>query len=376
MAEGEARSLRHNYIGTEHLLLALAAVGESVAARALVEVGVGYDRVREHLLVAVPVGDAPPGAAIGLTPRAKRSIELAVEAASRLKHQYVGSEHLLLGLAALEDGVAASDARPRSARARRRSRTRSCASWPARRTQPAARSNVVACRVDDAALAAIEALVEAGIRQTRSDAAAWLIQAGIEANADLFERVHSHRARDPAAARGDARGRARAGRARPAGDGRLGRSALSAAKGSERIRTEGDGLGALADGARRGRAATVSGRATGPRAGPGCIGGGGSFAALRARRRRTSASWCSGAAGQSAGRAARLVCELVRDRPPATTSRNRGLCRRRPGRGRRSSTWCRTRRWPRARGVFQAPLVGLATVPWVSSAPASSPPLV
>jgi hypothetical protein len=102
---------------------------------------------------------------------------------------YVGSEHLLLGLAALEDGVAAQAlaALGTSSKQIEEALLRVLAS-PA--PQSAARSNVVACRVDDAALAAVEALVEAGVRQTRSDAAAWLIQAGIEANADLFERVH------------------------------------------------------------------------------------------------------------------------------------------------------------------------------------------
>src|SRR6185436_5109782 len=106
-SEGEARSLRHGYIGTEHLLLGVAAVSESVGARALAELAIDYERARAALLEVVAAGDAPPEAPIGLTPRAKRAVELAVREAGRLKHQYVGSEHLLLGLAAVEEGIAA-----------------------------------------------------------------------------------------------------------------------------------------------------------------------------------------------------------------------------------------------------------------------------
>jgi ATP-dependent Clp protease ATP-binding subunit ClpA len=218
LAETEARELRHGFIGTEHILLGLAAHTDGVTAAALGRYGIDYERARAKVLESVGGGDAPPEARIGLTPRAKRSIELAVEESQRLKHSYVGSEHLLLGLTAVGEGVAfdvlaALGADLESLRA-------AVADALAERNAavaPQARSNVVACRVDDRAMAAIEALVEAGIRQTRSEAAAWLIQAGIDANADLFERVHTtareiqrlreqmHAAAQELAARGPAR---------------------------------------------------------------------------------------------------------------------------------------------------------------------------
>ncbi len=106
-AQEEAQRLRHNFIGTEHLLLGLLHEDESVAAHVLRHLNVRLDAVRERVEFIVGKGDRSITGEVGLTGRAKKAIELAVEEAQRLRHGYVGSEHLLLGLVREGEGIAA-----------------------------------------------------------------------------------------------------------------------------------------------------------------------------------------------------------------------------------------------------------------------------
>ena len=98
LAQEEAQRLHHNYMGTEHLLLGLVREGDGVAARVLAHQGVSLAQVREAVEFIIGRGDRVVTGEIGLTPRAKRVIELAVDEARRLNHHYIGTEHLLLGL--------------------------------------------------------------------------------------------------------------------------------------------------------------------------------------------------------------------------------------------------------------------------------------
>jgi ATP-dependent Clp protease ATP-binding subunit ClpA len=103
----EAQRLRHNYIGTEHLLLGMLREGESVAARVLNHAGVDLNNARTAVESIVGRGDRIILGDIGLTPRSKKVLGLAVEEARRLNHRYVGTEHLLLGLVREGEGIAA-----------------------------------------------------------------------------------------------------------------------------------------------------------------------------------------------------------------------------------------------------------------------------
>jgi ATP-dependent Clp protease ATP-binding subunit ClpC len=103
----EARGLRHNYIGTEHLLLGVLREGEGVGARVLASLGVTLDAVRAEVVSNVGQGDAAAVETIPFTPRAKRVLELSLREALSLGHDYIGTEHLLLGLVREEEGVAA-----------------------------------------------------------------------------------------------------------------------------------------------------------------------------------------------------------------------------------------------------------------------------
>ncbi len=107
LAQEEAQRFNHNYIGTEHILLGLVREGEGVAARVLANLGVELSKVRAAVEFIIGRGERPITGEIGLTPRAKRVIELAVDEARRLNHNYIGTEHLLLGLLREGEGVAA-----------------------------------------------------------------------------------------------------------------------------------------------------------------------------------------------------------------------------------------------------------------------------
>src|SRR6187431_1465226 len=107
LAQEEAQRFNHNYIGTEHLLLGLVREGEGVAARVLENMNVELSKVRTAVEFIIGRGDRPVVGEVGLTPRAKRVIKLAIDEARRLGHNYIGTEHLLLGLVREGEGIAA-----------------------------------------------------------------------------------------------------------------------------------------------------------------------------------------------------------------------------------------------------------------------------
>jgi hypothetical protein len=107
LAQDEAQRFHHHYIGTEHILLGLLRVEDGVACRVLQGMGVELDKARTAIEFIVGRGDLPIVGEVGLTPRAKRVIELAIDEARGLEHNYIGTEHLLLGLIREREGIAA-----------------------------------------------------------------------------------------------------------------------------------------------------------------------------------------------------------------------------------------------------------------------------
>ncbi|RJQ36631.1 MAG: ATP-dependent Clp protease ATP-binding subunit [Dehalococcoidia bacterium] len=106
LAQEEAQQLNHNYIDTEHILLGLAREEEGVAAKVLLNLGISLNKIRAKVEYVIGRGDKPTTGETGLTPRAKRVIELAIDEARHLGHNYIGTEHLLLGLLREGQGVA------------------------------------------------------------------------------------------------------------------------------------------------------------------------------------------------------------------------------------------------------------------------------
>ena len=107
LAQEEARMLNHNYIGTEHILLGLIHEGEGVAAKALESLGISLDAVRQQVEEIIGQGQQAPSGHIPFTPRAKKVLELSLREALQLGHNYIGTEHILLGLIREGNGVAA-----------------------------------------------------------------------------------------------------------------------------------------------------------------------------------------------------------------------------------------------------------------------------
>ena len=107
LAQEEARTLNHNYIGTEHILLGLIHEGDGVAARSLESLGISLDAVRQQVEEIIGRGQQAPSGHIPFTPRAKKVLELSLREALQLGHGYIGTEHILLGLLREGDGVAA-----------------------------------------------------------------------------------------------------------------------------------------------------------------------------------------------------------------------------------------------------------------------------
>ena len=107
LAQEEAQRFNHNYIGTEHILLGLVRETEGVAARVLSSLAVDLSKVRSAVEFIIGRGEKPAQGEIGLTPRAKKVVELAVDEARRMNHTYIGTEHLLIGLLREGEGVAA-----------------------------------------------------------------------------------------------------------------------------------------------------------------------------------------------------------------------------------------------------------------------------
>ena len=107
LAQEEARLLNHNYIGTEHILLGLIHEGEGVAAKALESLGISLEAVRHQVEEIIGQGGSSPSGHIPFTPRAKKVLELSLREALQLGHNYIGTEHILLGLIREGEGVAA-----------------------------------------------------------------------------------------------------------------------------------------------------------------------------------------------------------------------------------------------------------------------------
>jgi len=107
LAQEEARLLNHNYIGTEHILLGLLHEAEGIAAQVLVSLGISLDACRLRVEEIIGRGTDAPGGSIPFTPRAKKVLELSLREALQLGHNYIGTEHLLIGLLREGEGVAA-----------------------------------------------------------------------------------------------------------------------------------------------------------------------------------------------------------------------------------------------------------------------------
>jgi ATP-dependent Clp protease ATP-binding subunit ClpA len=107
LAQEEARLLNHNYIGTEHLLLGMAHEGQGVAAAALESLGISLEAVRAQVEEIIGQGQRAPSGHIPFTPRAKKVLELSLRESKQLGHNYIGTEHILLGLIREGEGVAA-----------------------------------------------------------------------------------------------------------------------------------------------------------------------------------------------------------------------------------------------------------------------------
>ena len=194
LAQEEAREMRHNYVGTEHLLLGLLREGESIAYNVLHGLGIELEAVHRAVTFIVGPGKEAVIGEIGLTPRAVAATTLAFNEAGHLRQEKIAPEHLLLGLTREGEGIAVGLMRTFGTTLEKvRAQTFQAialASGGKAAEQPSLKSNVVTCRIDGRDLDAVDALIEAGIRSTRSDAVAWLIHAGIEANRPLFEKVY------------------------------------------------------------------------------------------------------------------------------------------------------------------------------------------
>ena len=106
LAHDEARAFKHNYIGTEHILLGLLREEDGLAARVLESLSVTVEEVRAQVARIVGQGDEMVTGQIPFTPRAKKVLELSLREALSLGHDYIGTEHILLGLLDVNDGVA------------------------------------------------------------------------------------------------------------------------------------------------------------------------------------------------------------------------------------------------------------------------------
>jgi hypothetical protein len=187
----EAQRFNHNYIGAEHLLLGLVREGDGVAAKMLRNLGVDVAKVRSAVEFIIGRDNRAAMGAIGLTPRARTVIELAVDEARRLGHHYIGTEHLLLGMVREGEGIAAGVLQSlgvdlEQVRQQTVLELSQGSGGPASRPEVAA---TVVCRLDDGELAAVDALVAAGIRGTRQEIVAWLVELGLQTQRDLLARL-------------------------------------------------------------------------------------------------------------------------------------------------------------------------------------------
>jgi ATP-dependent Clp protease ATP-binding subunit ClpA len=192
-AQEEAHALNHPYLGTEHLLLGIPREQDGLGAQALAHLGVTLAPVRAAVRRIVGQGSQGTEGALCFTPRSKRALERARQEAKRLRHPYVGSEHLLLGLLQDRAGIAAGiltelGVTDDQAEAEIR-RLLAQAGVAGDADAGTSATTVVMSRLGAADLQLLDMLVEAGVRSTRSDAAAWLIHAGIEANRPMFAAI-------------------------------------------------------------------------------------------------------------------------------------------------------------------------------------------
>src|SRR6056297_691945 len=106
IAEKEALQLKHSYVGTEHILYGLIAEGQGIAARALIDNGISKEVIESKIKDMIGEGQNDVKGSIGLTPRSKKVLNLAMDEARKMGHNYIGTEHLLLGLIREGEGVA------------------------------------------------------------------------------------------------------------------------------------------------------------------------------------------------------------------------------------------------------------------------------
>lgn len=195
-ADEEAKEFNHTYIGTEHILLGLAHGDEDIAAQVLKELGVDLPAIRGFVEQVVKRGEPQPDdVERPLTPRTQVVLMMALGETWRLP-PLVETEHLLLALVREGEGIAAGAIESLGApldqvRSLIFQKLVNRAVSTEALKDTIKKANVITCRVDDYDLNAIDALVEVGIRSTRSDAAAWLIHAGVDANRAILDSVYA-----------------------------------------------------------------------------------------------------------------------------------------------------------------------------------------
>ncbi len=108
LAQEEARLLNHDFIGTEHILLGIIREGDGIGARALQSLGIYFEAARQRVVETIGMAGSAPSGSPPFTPRAKKTLELSLREALQMNHNYIGTEHLLLGLVREGDGVAVS----------------------------------------------------------------------------------------------------------------------------------------------------------------------------------------------------------------------------------------------------------------------------
>lgn len=197
-ADEEAALFNHTYIGTEHILLGLLRENSGIAAQVLNSAGVDLQSVREYVERVVKRGEPPTAdeeIVRPLTPRTQVVITMAIGEVWR--SHFIGTEHILLALLHEGEGLAAGAIETLAGSL---DMVRTNLYWVMINKNVSMgplkdivknKGNVVTCRIDDQDLDALDALVEVGIRSTRSDAAAWLIHAGVVANQNLLETVYT-----------------------------------------------------------------------------------------------------------------------------------------------------------------------------------------
>ena len=196
-AHDEARRVRAQSVGPEHIFLALAGQPDAVAGRVVSRHGTTLDAARAEVESVAPPGTRSVPGDLGFSSTAKALLKSALEEARGLDHRYIGTEHLLLAMFRVSESpmpellrhfdLKAEPVRASVLRELAVGRRRGRAGQAAEADAP--RNNVVMCRVSDADLKAIDALVEAGVCATRSDAAAWLIRAGVAGRTSMFESL-------------------------------------------------------------------------------------------------------------------------------------------------------------------------------------------